>query len=277
MAVPVEMGHDHIGRDLFHRGTREVWDDVAKVSEELNKDSVKGNQFVFKVPKDSLDPEILVPKYYRHMQNPPAMPTGFNGISLDKLVNTGVIEAWDGHGSPKAEEKGTGEIPYIRVADIVNWEMYRNPVSGISEAEYLRILGNGRLPEAGDVIFVRRGSYRIGTVAMASPRDEKVLLTKELLTFRVTENSDEHGITPYYLLAALSSKIVQDQIPDLVYIDTTLPNIGHRWHRIVIPVPNDIKIVMEISKNVEEIMKKKWKAAEKIHSMAEDALGKLTC
>lgn len=277
MAAPVEMGHDHNGHDLLRRGTEEIWDDIAKVCEELDRDSDEGNEFVFKVPGDSLNPSILVPKYYRHKQNLPAIPAGFKGVSLGELVDIGAIDAWDGHGSPRAKEKGKGEIPYIRVADIVNWEMYRNPVSGIPEAEYLRVLGNGRCPEAGDVIFVRRGSYRIGTVAMASPRDEKVLLTKELLTLRVMRDSDEHGITPHYLLAALSSQMVQDQIPDLVSFDTTLPNIGDRWRQIIVPVPDAFAIAMEISNNVEKTMKKKWEAAEAIHGMAEGALGKLTC
>lgn len=276
MAVPVEMGHDHNGRDLFRRGTEEIWDDIAKVSDELDKGSVKGNKFVFEVPGGTLDPETLAPKYYRHKQSPPAMPAGYKRVSLGKLVDAGSIEAWDGHGSPKAKEKGHGEIPYIRVSDIVNWEMYRNPVSGIPEAEYMRVFGNGTRPQAGDVIFVRRGSYRIGTVAMASPHDGGVLLTKELLTFRVA-GRNKHGITPHYLLAALSSKIVQKQIPDLVYIDTTIPTIGHRWREIIIPVPKDLKVTMGISKNVEAIMKRKWKAVEAVHSMAEDTLGKLTC
>ena len=277
MAVPIEMGHDHKGRDLLRRGTGEVWDDIAKVCEELDNDKDKDNEFVFKVPGTSLDPTVLVPKYYRHKQSLPAIPARFKGVLLGELVDAGVVEAWDGHGSPTAEEKGTGDIPYIRVADIVNWEMYRNPVAGIPKAEYLRVLGKGKPPKAGDVIFVRRGSYRIGTVAMASPRDEKVLLTKELLTFRVSKMSNKHGITPYYLLAALSSKIVQDQIPDLVFVDTTLPTIGHRWRRIVIPVPNGIKNAVKISKNVEQIIKNKWKAAKAIHGMEADALGKLTC
>lgn len=276
MAVPVEMGHDHNGRDLFRRGTKEIWDDLAKVSEELDNGNGK-NQFVFEVPKASLSPETLSPKYYRHMQSPPAMPSGYKRVSLGKLADAGTIAAWDGHGSPVSKEKGQGEIPYIRVADIVNWEMYRNPVSGIPETEYQRVFRKGNRPETGDIIFVRRGSYRIGTVAMASPHDGGVLLTKELLTFRVADDPNKHGITPYYLLAALSSKIVQAQIPDLVYIDTTIPTIGRRWREIVIPVPRDSEIATKISKNIEAIMKKKWKATEAIHSMAEDKLGKLTC
>ena len=101
--------------------------------------------------------------------------------------------------------------------------MYRNPVTGIPEHVYYKILGNKPTPKEGDVIFLRRGSYRIGTVAMASPRDAHVLLMSELLTLRISNTDNKYGITPFYLLALLSSQIVQERIDYYVYVDTTLP------------------------------------------------------
>ena len=83
--------------------------------------------------------------------------------------------------------------------------------------------------EPGDVIFVRRGSCRIGTVAMASPRDRRVLVTRELLTLRINPDNTT-GLTPYYLLALLSSDVVQGQIRRLTFMDTTLPNSGRTGH-----------------------------------------------
>lgn len=65
---------------------------------------------------------------------------------------------------------------------------------------------------------------------MASPRDAQVLLTREILTLRVGEN--KRHLTPFYLLALLSSREVQRQIDHLVFIDTTLPNIGERWREL---------------------------------------------
>ena len=129
------------------------------------------------------------------------MPQGCVSVSLGQLLDNKIIGAWDGHGSPPAVEKGMGDIPYIRVSDIVNWEMYRNPTSSIPESVYQKLKGNKPTPQEGDVILVRRGSYRIGTVAMASPRDEQILLTRELLTLRVSDLNNSYGITPFYLLA----------------------------------------------------------------------------
>ena len=156
----------------------------------------------------------------------------------------------------------------------MNWELYRNPVTGISEDVYKQMIGNGKPPEEGDVIFVRRGSYRIGTVAMASPRDSKVLLTKELLTFRVSNEENEYGVTPFYLLAMLSSAIVQEQIKYFVFIDTTLPNIGNRWKHIILPIHKSPKNVQGVSEEVKQIIHEKWSAQEKIDTLQAD-LGKI--
>ena len=127
---------------------------------------------------------------------------------LGDLLDENVIKAWDGHGSPSAPEKGQGDIPYIRVSDIVNWEMYRNPTTGVTQDTYDRLTRGKPAVKKEDVIFVRRGSYRIGTVAMASPRDRHVLMMRELLTLRVQPKND-YGITPHYLIALLSSSDVQ--------------------------------------------------------------------
>lgn len=217
-----------------------------------------------------------MPKFYRHMMNPPSMPDGRYGVRLADLVNEGIIKAWGGHGSPDAKFKGTGPVPYIRVADIVNWELYRNPVTGIPEAVYEKKIGKKPRPKEGDVIFVRRGSYRIGTVAMASPRDERVLLTQELLTLRVVRSDNKYGISPFYLLAMLSSKVVQDQIDPFVYMDTTLPTIGGRWRHLVLPVHEDPAEVAWIGQEVEKTIREKWSAQQRIDQLREEFGGVVT-
>ena len=185
-----------------------------------------GNEFVFTVKWSHIERAgHLVPRYYAAGRKLPRAPKGRRWVALGDLVDDGAIGTWDGRGSPSSVEKGEGSIPYIRVSDIVNWELYRKPTSGVDEETYER-LTSGRPPvEPGDVIFVRRGSYRIGTVAMASPRDQRVLMTRELLTLRVVTPND-YGITSYCLLALLSSRAVQEQVRRLIFVDTTLPNIG---------------------------------------------------
>lgn len=47
-----------------------------------------------------------------------------------------IIGYFDGHGSPPSQFKGKGTIPYIRVKDIVNWELYKDPTSLIPKDIY---------------------------------------------------------------------------------------------------------------------------------------------
>ena len=193
------------------------------------------------------------------------LPRDRRGVRISELINDGTIAAWDGHGSPSSQEKGSGDVPYIRVSDIVNWELYRNPVSGVSQEVYERFTRNRSCPQAGDVIFVRRGSYRIGTVAMASPRDTNVLLTRELLTMRVQENI--HGITPAYLLAMLSTDVVQDQIKDYVFYDTTMPTIGDRWKHLVLPIHRHRSDLDHTSSYVSAAINAKWDAQDQVDEL----------
>ena len=274
MATPKEVGHDHNGKPLYRYRTNILWDDLAEVLEELYMPDDPQNKHVFSVHLSEFDPDILVPRYYRAIQNPPDIPEGRVPVSLKQLLDEEIIEAWAGHGSPPAVEKGMGDIPYIRVSDIVNWEMYRNPVTGIPENVYLKKLGKKQTPKEGDVIFVRRGSYRIGTVAMASPRDERVLLTTELLTLRVSNKDNKYGITPFYLLFLLSTELVQNQLDNYVFVDTTLPNILDRWKKLVLPTHTDQQEVDRISKQVEDVMRHKWAAQEQT-DVLRNQLGKI--
>ena len=267
MATPQEMGHDHNGRPLERPGTNELWDDLQELLDEIDIPYNPANEHCFVVDWSDIDRSVLIPKFYRRQLAPADLPADRVGVRLGELVSEGLVSAWDGHGSPTAQEKGAGDIPYIRVSDIVNWELYRNPVTGIPQEAYRRLIGAKPPPQEGDVIFVRRGSYRIGTVAMASPRDADNLLTRELLTLRVAEADNARGLSPFYLLALLSSDIVQEQIDSYVFVDTTLPNIGGRWRHLVLPFHRDSEEACRVSEEVEASIRAKWAAQDHIDAL----------
>lgn len=268
MAVPEEMGHDHKGKTLHRPGTSDPWDDVSIVKTEVQEPDNPSNRFTFTVPYSQIEQNALVPAYYLSKRDQGVnIPAGRTGITLGQLVEEGVITCWDGHGSPPAAAKGQGTIPYIRVKDIVNWEMYRNPVSMVPVETFQKMTKNKTLPQEGDIIMVRRGSYRIGTVAMASSRDKNVLLTRELLTLRVKDPQNKYGITPFYLLALLSSEFVQAQMSGHVFTDTTLPNIADRWRDLVLAVHDDTDEVTQVSGQMENIIRLKWEAQNATDSL----------
>ena len=112
MAVPEEMGHDHNGKTLYRPGTTDVWDDISVVKGEFLDPGNAGNRFTFTVPYADIDRNALVPSYYlSKVAQPVNVPAGRTGITLGQLEQQGVIQCWDGHGSPPATDKGKGDIP----------------------------------------------------------------------------------------------------------------------------------------------------------------------
>ena len=283
MAVAEQMGHDHEGRPMYRfdpvaeRPTSEIWDDLAIIREELRNPYDDTNKYTFTVGVDDIRNGIYVPRYYwqktrRELEQTP----GVELFPIQQLLNEGILQVYHGHGSPPSEFKGMGDVPYIRVADIVNWELYRNPTSKVPEHVYEQVKGPGGVTlQSTDIIVVRRGSYRIGTVAMASPFDNRLLLTRELVVLRMTDPDNEHAIDPYYLLYLLSHPHTQRQVAQKTLIETTLPNIGDRWRELLLPASNDINERRRIGQKVKDIIEAKWNALSDLHELQQE-LGTFT-
>ncbi|WP_367363767.1 N-6 DNA methylase [Candidatus Tisiphia endosymbiont of Nedyus quadrimaculatus] len=273
MAVAEEMGHDHTGRLIYRYDsktemfTKEIWDDTETIRNELL--AKKFNKNTFTTSSSNIINSVYVPRYYWKRKEEEikdiANNQNFKLITIDELLKQNILQAFNGHGSPPSEYKGTGTVPYIRVADIINWEIYKNPTSLIPEHIYRKIKGkNGISLQEEDVVFVRRGSYRIGSVAMISKFDTNVLLTNEITTFRIINQHNIYNITPYYFMFAMSHSITQKQLYNKIFIDTTLPNIGDRWTELLIPIPLDKDKTLEISNKIKDTFSQKWQALEKL-------------
>lgn len=307
MCVAEEIGHDHQGKEIFRwdpinkTSTKQVWDDIPTIITELKAIKDKSGEtsesnwvrsasnlstntdtdtkHTFWVDSSLVkSSEVYVPRYYWQKKEEEllksAMENDCSLITIEELINKKVISYFDGHGSPASENKGKGEIPYIRVKDIVNWEVYKDPTSRIPESIYNRMTSKNKTLKEGDVLYVRRGSYRIGSVAMVSPYDLKVILTREILVLRVNPKN-ELGITPHYLLYLLSHWITQEQAKNKILIETTLPNIADRWKELALPIHNSISQRVDVSEKIKSAIDSKWDAVNKINAVIEE-LGNLT-
>jgi len=176
------------------------------------------------------------------------------------LINTGIIKVFKGHGAPKHEYKGRGPIPYVRAGDIVNWEVYKNPISGIPRDVYEELMHNKTRLEAEDIVFVKEGSYRIGDVALLAPDDTEIFLNHHSYIIRVLRHENPHCVDAYYLMHVLSHKLTKMQLPNLVFIDTTLPNIGDRYKELLLPIERDPKDRKRISGMLRATFQQKWDA-----------------
>lgn len=121
----------------------------------------------------------------------------------------------------------------------------------------------------------RRGSYRIGSVALVSRFDTKVLLTREIHVFRVLNEDNPYGIDAFYLLYLFSHELTQKQLGNKVMIDTTLPNIARRWEELYLPMAKDKKEREKIKDKIRGAFMKKWEAQQEIAAIA-DEFGNLT-
>lgn len=302
MCVAEEMGHDHQGKEIYrwdytlNQPTGVLWDDILSINKEINdlkEKSPQGGNWVGTLDNGSFSEKkycflvdsaivketgVYVPRYYWQEKNRTMQKTarkaGYELIPLQELISNKTIKFFDGHGSPTSESKGKGDIPYIRVKDIVNWEVYKDPTSKIPENIYRQLFSEKKALHVGDILYVRRGSYRIGSVAMISPFDTDVLLTREILVLRVN-NTNEYGITPYYLLYLLSHWMTQEQAKNKILIETTLPNIGDRWQELLLPIHKDRGKIREISNRIKAAMDSKWRAVSQIRQIAGE-LGSLT-
>lgn len=277
MAVAEYIGHDHNGKAIYERDengnlTNIVKDDTKFIMDEirrLNGHAPLKPKYTFTIEAQKvIENDILVPRYYwsskaKEIQKK-AKAQQIKLIPIKQLIDEGVISYFDGNGSPKSEFKGTGDYPYIRVKDIVNWQIYKDPTAFIPQSVFDELYDERKKLKPKDILYVRRGSYRIGSVAMVSPYDIDVILTREILVLRIEDLNNHYGITPEYLLYALSHKLVQEQSENKVFIDTTLPNIASRWQELFIPVYENKEVFESIKQKSSSVVGNQWKALKEM-------------
>ena len=236
---------------------------------------------MFTISSQAVKNDIYVPRYYWKQNikeaRREAAEQGLEFVSLETLIDEGIIKKFRGHGAPPSEYKGRGEVPYVRAADIVNWGLYKNPVAMIPYDLYKQVKGKSGVDlEPLDIVFVKEGSYRIGSVALVSKFDTGVLLNHHSLVFRVVKADNKYGIDPYYLLYLFSHKLTQQQLFNKVMIDTTLPNIGNRWAELNLPVAKDPKVRADIQAKVKAVFDQRWSADAKLEAIRSEFGGLTT-
>lgn len=278
MAVAEQVGHNHLGKPIYrwdnvtNSPTTEIWDDTLSIIEEAKSGNFTDR--CFKVPFDECAKrKIWVPRYYHPKSNQiqELDEEKYDVLSIQDLINRGFISTYDGHGSPPSEFKGKGEIPYVRVKDIVsNFEIYKDPDALVPEEIYNKYTTETDVKKKlaeGDILFLWRGSKKIGATAIVSPNDTKAVITKEIAMIRVKKDIPEDQMNPYYLLWLLNRKFVQDQVEPKVLIDTTLMTIGKRWKELKLPVHKDKAVIMDITQKIKEVFAERWNGLSNLNEI----------
>lgn len=155
---------------------------------------------------------------------------------------------------------GTGTIPFVRTSDVSNWELKTDAKQGVSEdihAEY----STKQDVKAGDIFFVRDGTYLIGQIALVTESDLPMLYQSHILKFRV---SDDAPISPSLLMACLSAPVVKNQIRSKQFTADIIDTVGDRYKEIILPVPRDAKVAAHISMEVKELTTERSRLRDKI-------------
>ncbi len=269
MAEAKWCGHDSRGRKIEN-------DDLPLIIENYNKFK-KGKEFIashlgYSIDLDGIEENILSPRYY----NPDVKNSLFSIekthdiIKFGDLVKDGVIEVKTGNEVGKMAY-GTGTIPFVRTSDISSWEIKIDPKHGVSNEIYEQIAAKQNIKE-NDIFMVKDGTYLIGTCAIVSKYDTKIVYQSHLYKIRVLK-SDK--VSPYLLLALLSSEPVQKQIKSKRFTQDIIDSLGARIYELLLPIPKSKTLKKRIETTVKKVIEDRVEARELARIACTEVVGVL--
>ena len=245
------------------RGQRIDKDDLPEILNKYNQYSSKQLETFeydgYQVKYQDIVDNVLAPRYY----NPEVNSTLDTLIDTHELITVGdmvknhILEIKRGD-EIGGMNYGSGNIPFVRTSDISNWEVKIDPKQGVSEEVYNQYKSKQDVQE-NDLLMVKDGTYLIGTCAIITKYDKKILYQSHLYKIRVI---DRTKLSPFLLLAILSSDPVQQQIKSKRFTQDIIDSLGNRINEIVLPIPKSKKLHEEIAVLVEKTIKERAEARE---------------
>ena len=274
MAVAEHVGHDKNGKEIYkndHVLNKIIDDDLPEIAYNFKlflDGKYEGNSKLgFVVKFSDIENNIYIPEAYwkkTNIQNT-FHEEDIEEFSINDLLNNGIISIKRGN-EIGSRNYGTGDIPFVRTTDIVNWEIKENPVKSVSQAVYEKYKAIQDI-QPNDILFVNDGTFLIGRSALVSSSDTKIVIQSHLKKIRVLKN--DKGITPYYLFYLMNTPYVQKQINSKIFTQATLSTLGNRLLDIKLPVLKDKNKIKEISSDIEEIMRMKETVRKKMTKLFE--------
>lgn len=158
---------------------------------------------------------------------------------------------------------GTGTIPFVRTSDVSNGELKTDAKQGVSEDIYAKY-GPSQDVRAGDILFVRDGTYLIGQVALVTESDLPLLYQSHFLKFRVKQDSP---LSPWLLMACLNAPIVKRQIRAMQFTADIIDTVGDRFRELVLPVPKDQVLAAQIACEVQAVVTERSRLRDKMRKI----------
>ncbi len=224
--------------------------------------SFSQSQLGFLTEGNQIFENVLCPRYYdpQIKEEIEALKKNHHLFCFGDLVRDGTLSISTGDELGKMAY-GTGSIPFIRTSDISNWEVKADPKHCIEEDIYNRLRAKQDV-KINDILFVRDGTYLIGSSAIISELDEKIIYQSHIYKIRVNKN--KIGLDPFLLLAVLSSQIVQKQIRSKQFTQDIIDSLGDRIKELILPIPKDETIKEKISSLVKNSVDQRIEAKKAV-------------
>lgn len=286
MAIAKAVGHNKNGKEIFKinpdgsfvldaQGRKIIDDDLPDIARNfkahLNARLREQSHLGFAIRQEAIRDHVFIPEYYNpeiHAELARIEASGrYELRAIDDLLANDVIEIRRGN-EIGSQFYGTGNVPFVRTTDIVNWEIKIDPVKAVSEEVYEQYRKAQDVRE-NDILFVNDGTFLIGRTAMVTRLDVKIVLQSHLRKIRVLK---PEILSPYYLFYLLNSKIVKKQIDAKTFVQATISTIGNRLREVVLPIAKSKSEQDAIAEQVRFIIEQKTRLREMCINLIENSL-----
>jgi type I restriction enzyme S subunit len=135
-------------------------------------------------------------------------------------------------------------IPLASIGEVKEWHVNLATAKLTNEKYYLDLIGGGRKPEAGDIIYSRNAT--VGEAALVVKDMPDFAMGQDVCLIRLDE-----GVLPEYILYVLKSGVISNQL-DLAMVGSTFKRINvDDIRNFVIALPSyeeQIDIVAELTR-----------------------------
>jgi len=271
MAIANTIGHNKNGKEIYiinkdgsfvcdKHGNKILDDELPAIAEafawHISGNKKKDDHLGFSIKSEQLIDHIYIPEYYNPEIRRDLASLKKSGkyllTTIADLENKGIIKIKRGN-EIGSQYYGTGDIPFVRTSDIVNWEIKVDPVKCVADEIYDQFKKQQDVRE-NDILFVNDGTFLIGRTAMVTKFDLKIIIQSHVRKIRVL---NEEYLDPFYLFYLLNSKIVRRQIESKTFVQATISTIGSRLAEVFLPISNSKAERQRITKEIQDIIQQK--------------------
>jgi type I restriction enzyme M protein len=268
MACANKIGHNKNGKEVYKmnaagefilgkHGEKIIDDDTQAIAKKfsayLNNKLGKKTSLGFSVPEHDITGNIYIPEHYMPEIKMKLIilnkKCDYELIVFGELYEQKIVQIRRGN-EIGSHHYGSGNVPFIRTTDIVNWEIKMDTVKTVSIDVYNKYKIQQDIQE-NDIFFVNDGTFLIGRSSMITPLDIQSVYQSHIKKIRVL---DKTKINSFYLFYLLNTKIVQEQIASKTFTQATLSTLGDRIFELVLPVHRDTEKIDKISKEIQNII-----------------------